>query len=119
MLSPGGSGWLRTLIAAPIFIGSCATMVLLSNARSSNARRHSPRRDMATDGRSLARLHDAIIGNGKTQIASVFGPPHSAAVRGRMGDTWYYPLQPREKLAMAISFDDGKAREVEFFHVPG
>ncbi|HSV13253.1 MAG TPA: hypothetical protein VLI90_03290 [Tepidisphaeraceae bacterium] len=120
---------------APIVIGSCAAVMLLSNARTlgggfkralgsgggaggARARRPSPRPNMATDGRSLAGLRNAILGSGKPQIASVFGPPHSAAIRGGVGDTWYYPLQPREKLAMAISFDDGTAREVEFFHAP-
>jgi len=68
-------------------------------------------------GESLADLRDAIVGNGKQEIASVFGPPRSAAIQGA-ADTWYYPLRKRERLAMAIQFDKGLAREVEFFHPP-
>ena len=62
------------------------------------------------DGGSLERLRHAIVGSGKRQIATVFGPPQSAAIRGSAADTWYYPLRPRERLAMAILFDQGLAR---------
>jgi hypothetical protein len=51
---------------------------------------------------SLPLLAEAIIGNTKAAVASVFGPPRSAAVRGVVksapggnaywqASTWYYP----------------------------
>jgi hypothetical protein len=80
---------------------------------------------------SLPMLAEAIVGNTKAAVASVFGPPRSAALRGvvRAGfgagnaywhaSTWYYPLPRSGALAMAIEFDDDAARRVEFFHAPG
>ena len=79
---------------------------------------------------SLPLLAEAIIGNTKAAVASVFGPPRSAALRGVVkaapggsaywqASTWYYPLPRSGALAMAIEFDDDAARRVEFFHAPG
>jgi hypothetical protein len=114
------------MVITPAVIGSCAAVMLLVNATGVSrwfshrgARRRQPlRRGGRSDPRSLLGLRHAIVGNGKREIASVFGPPHSAAIIGA-GDTWYYPLRPSERLAMAISFEKGTAREVEFFHAPG
>ena len=75
-------------------------------------------------------LADAIVGNTKAAVASVFGPPRSAAVRGVVksggkspafwqASTWYYPLPRNDALAMAIEFDHDAARRVEFFRAPG
>jgi hypothetical protein len=109
--------WLGALFMTPVLIGSFAAFLLMANL--SPYGRPSPRRrGVATDDRSLAGLRDAILGSAKQQIASVFGPPYSAAARGGVGDTWYYPLRASERLAMAISFDHGTARDVEFFHAP-
>ena len=79
---------------------------------------------------SLPMLAEAIVGNTKQAVASVFGPPRSAAVRGVVksagkspafwqASTWYYPLPRNDALAMAIEFDDDAARRVEFFRAPG
>ena len=72
-------------------------------------------------------LHDAILGNSKEAVAAVFGPPPTAvtpegarsSLSGRapsywQADTWYYPLDPREKRAMAVRFERGVAKDVEF-----
>ncbi len=78
---------------------------------------------------SLPLLVDAIIGNSKSAVAAVFGPPRSALVQGPVAigggacafmqaDTWYYPLPKNDGLAMAIEFDDDSARHVEFFTAP-
>lgn len=84
-----------------------------------------------TPEESLPLLADAIIGNTKAAVASVFGPPRSAALRGVVkanaatgngfwhASTWYYPLPKNDALAMAIEFDDESARRVEFFRAPG
>lgn len=118
------------MVVVPAVIGSCAAVILLAKTaitsigleRWRHRRLVRPRaRSLRGPGRgtedSLAGLRDAIVGNGKREISSVFGPPHSAAVRGAH-DTWYYPLRDRERLAMAISFNNDLAREVEFFHPP-
>jgi hypothetical protein len=79
---------------------------------------------------SLPMLADAIVGNTKAAVASVFGPPRTAAVRGVVksggkspafwqASTWYYPLPRNDALAMAIEFDHDAARRVEFFRAPG
>jgi hypothetical protein len=57
-------------------------------------------------------------------VQSVFGPPRAAggvpAVPGQGrqaywdADTWYYALDPDRKTAMAIRFENGVAREVDF-----
>jgi hypothetical protein len=92
----------------------------------------SPRRAARRPGpeESLPMLADAIVGNTKAAVASVFGPPRSAAVRGVVkaggkspafwqASTWYYPLPRNDALAMAIEFDHDAARRVEFFRAPG
>ena len=83
-----------------------------------------------TPEESLPMLAEAIVGNTKAAVASVFGPPRSAAVRGVVkpggktapfwqANTWYYPLPRNDALAMAIEFHDDAARRVEFFRAPG
>ena len=83
-----------------------------------------------TPEESLPMLAEAIVGNTKAAVASVFGPPRSAAVRGAVksggkappfwqANTWYYPLPRNDALAMAIEFHDDAARRVEFFRAPG
>jgi len=77
--------------------------------------------------RSLAILSDAVLGSSKNNIANVFGPPRAAVVAGPVSengdryfqaDTWYYPLARQGTLAMAIAFQEGYARKVEFFAAP-
>jgi hypothetical protein len=89
------------------------------------------RAPMPSAEESLPMLAEAIIGNTKAAVASVFGPPRSAALRGVVkadaasgpgywqATTWYYPLPRSDALAMAIEFDDDSARRVEFFRAPG
>jgi len=95
------------------------------------ASRPSPRTLPPTPDESLPLLAEAIVGNTKAAVASVFGPPRSAALRGVVNasaafttgywhaTTWYYPLPRSRRLAMAIEFDDDNARRVEFFRAPG
>ena len=92
--------------------------------------RHRRRVDKPTPEESLPLLAEAIIGNSRSSVAAVFGPPRGAIVSGpvSLGDagsamwqaqTWYYPLRQQQSLAMAIEFDDDAARHVEFFKAPG
>ena len=93
-------------------------------------RRRGPLGGRPTAEESLPMLAEAIVGNSKAAVASVFGPPRGAAVRGIVksggkapafwqASTWYYPLPRNDALAMAIEFDDDAARRVEFFRAPG
>jgi len=78
---------------------------------------------------SLAILSEAILGSSKSNIADVFGAPRGAVLEGEQpagpdsgflkADVWYYPLPRQGPLAMAIRFDEGFARRVEFFKPPG
>jgi len=78
---------------------------------------------------SLPMLAGAIIGSNKATIESVFGPPRSAAVKDVgvvvqsqqvfwQADTWYYPLPRSGPMALAISFSEDVAMQVEFFSAP-
>jgi hypothetical protein len=69
-------------------------------------------------------LRESILGANKQMVQSVFGPPRAAGgvavvpEQGRQAyweaDTWYYALDPQRKTAMAIRFEQGVAREVDF-----
>lgn len=74
-------------------------------------------------------LTGAIVGSNKATIESVFGSPRSAAVKDVgvvvlsqqifwHADTWYYPLQRSGPIALAISFIEDVATQVEFFSAP-
>lgn len=73
---------------------------------------------------ALPKLRNAIVGNSKTAVASIFGPPRIATFNGPGSsnyldaDTWYYPLRPREQIGMVIRFDADKADAVDFFPAP-
>jgi hypothetical protein len=76
---------------------------------------------------SLPLLADAVLGNSKCAVASVFGPPRGAILEGEVNkhsnywqaDTWYYPLPGNGPLAMVIRFDEDFAEKVEFLSPPG
>jgi hypothetical protein len=99
--------------------------------RGASVRRRSKRLSgKPTAEESLPMLAEAIVGNSKAAVASVFGPPRSAAMRGSVksggkapafwqASTWYYPLPRTDAVAMAIEFDDDAAKRVEFFRAPG
>ena len=88
-------------------------------------RRRSVGRGRPTREESLPMLAEAIVGNSRGAVASVFGPPRNAVVPGTFVDgamptreTWYYPMRQEQNLAMAIEFIDDSARHVEFFSAP-
>ena len=74
-------------------------------------------------------LADAVIGNTKSGVAWVFGPPTSAVLAPNtavvlqanfwQANTWYYPLPSNGPLAMAVEFTDDLARRVQFLRAPG
>jgi hypothetical protein len=80
-----------------------------------------------TRAESLPLLADAVLGNSKCAVASVFGPPRGAILEGDVNkhsnywqaDTWYYPLPKSGPLAMVIRFDEDFAEKVEFLSPPG
>jgi hypothetical protein len=70
-------------------------------------------------------LRTAILGNTKTAVASIFGPPRVATFSGSTAsgnyleaDTWYYAMPAGDRIGMVIQFDDDRAENVEFFHAP-
>ncbi len=74
----------------------------------------------------MKSVREAILGNTKRTIVAGFGAPKAAAREGTalgsasfwQTDVWYYPLDPRKRSIMAITFQDGVANEVEFIR-PG
>jgi hypothetical protein len=79
-----------------------------------------PRRSTATERAarllSLPSLRAAILGHGQQYIADMFGPPPTAS-EGQC-PVWYYPISAIDRMAMSISFHDGRAAIVEFFQAP-
>lgn len=95
--------------------------IVESGGSHAKARKQRPTREQ-----SLPLLAEAIVGNSKSSIASVFGPPRSAVVMHAdvktatywQADMWYYPLPKSGPLAMAIEFIGDDARRVEFLRAP-
>jgi hypothetical protein len=88
---------------------------------SGGARRWKP----PSRAQSLPMLASAIVGCSRGAVAAVFGPPRNAVVCGTYAEgeqpaneTWYYPIQRGQNLAMAIEFREDSARNVEFFRAP-
>jgi len=80
-------------------------------------------------GLSRRSLQQSILGRGKSAVAATCGAPRTAAggkrkvVIGRQpsfwtADTWYYPIDSQAQTAMAVRFEHGIARAVEFFDAP-
>jgi hypothetical protein len=71
-------------------------------------------------------LADAIIGNSKSAVAAVFGPPRGAVAADAKAlaatfwdaDTWYYPLPRSGRVAVAIEFEDDYAKSVQYLMAP-
>ena len=97
---------LAILSRGPIWV---AVRRLLSRPRRSPA-------EQAARLLSLPSLRSAIVGRGQRAVFDMFGPPQAAA--GGLPPVWYYPIHATDRLAMAISFDDDRAVDVEFFHTP-
>jgi hypothetical protein len=123
----------------PLLIGgACAGLVLafrtplVAFVRGFFSGPPEPRRSGGTAlldrGLPLELIRDAILGRGKSAIAAVFGAPRTAAGNARFprparpdfwsADTWYYPIDTERQTAMAVRFDHGIARGVEFFQAP-
>ena len=127
----------RRLIA-PLIVGGVIAAVLLAMRTPivawirgflSSMPSLSQRRAIALldQGLSPESIRDAIVGRGKSAVASHFGRPRTAAadsfrqIRSRdfwNADTWYYPIDTRTQTAMAVRFERGIARTIEFFEMP-
>jgi hypothetical protein len=80
--------------------------------------------------RSLRSLRRAIIGQDKTVILRVFGPPQASADFAALApailvaadraaaDTWYYKLHRGSGQALVVQFDRGIARRAELLRAP-
>jgi hypothetical protein len=113
----GGSGSHAITRSAALGVGAvsgfgaiiamfCGAMALLHVARiAANHQAHER-------ARRLHSLRRAIVGARKNQLISVLGSPRATIGRGdyRTDDTWYYPLDQRRHVALAIEFTNGIAR---------
>src|SRR3954470_11526313 len=54
--------------------------------------------------RRLTMLRSAILGVDKRSVAAALGPPRTSAHQAELvpNDTWYYAIDPRRRLALAI-----------------
>ena len=74
-----------------------------------------------TPEQALPMLAEAIVGNSKATVASVFGPPRGAVMAGSPGlagtywdaDTWYYALPKQEWTTIIIDFAEDYAADVQ------
>jgi outer membrane protein assembly factor BamE (lipoprotein component of BamABCDE complex) len=108
MLGYRRPGWMMLL--TPAAIGSLAVVMVLAKRHRFSLPAETPR------GPKLARLRSAILGSTKRKIASMLGPPR--VTQSGADATWYYPLSKEERLALAISFEQDRARQVEFVRSP-
>jgi hypothetical protein len=69
---------------------------------------------------SLQSLRHAIVGVDKRTIAAALGPPSATVGAGNFwsDNTWYYPLDRIARLALAIEFEQGIARQTEVLRSP-
>ena len=128
---PRASSWTRMLWWGPLLVGGIVTAAVAA-ARGPLRLRRAVRRLLAEprpSGETQQLLREAIVGNDKQLIISVFGPPRTALHRGRGGtraapqqylaaDTWYYPFDHHEKTAVVIEFESGIARRAQFIGAP-
>ena len=127
----------RVVALVPVAIaGLMAALVLSSNSPVQSWLRRvlwSPdaaRRRRARQQRSLASMKQAILGNSKQAVVAVLGAPRTSTYVNRIpvarpdqpvywdADTWYYPLNRRDRSAMAIHFLDGIAQSASVIHSP-
>ena len=87
----------------------CGALTLMHLARATANRQAELR------WRRLQSLRRAIVGARKHQLVSVLGPPRATIGRGdyRADDTWYYAIDPRRHVALAVEFADGIARQTQ------
>jgi len=103
-------------ILAPLVIGSAAFVLsrrglLLRLFRNQNDSRERAR-----------RLSRAIVGNDKHSIAAALGSPQASAGAASpqavfLASTWYYRLDSRHRLAIAIEFENDIARAAHVLHI--
>jgi hypothetical protein len=115
------AGLVTTAVAAQApYFRAAAKKVSGPTRRGRSARR--PRQSQA-----LPMLAEAIVGNTKSAIASVFGPPRGAVIFSKnhcvdatfwKADTWYYSLPEHRRTAIAIDFDEDFASRVQFLRPP-
>src|SRR4051812_45515748 len=124
---------------APLLIGSAMLLVALSGRSRvgqwlrgffdglDHATRRRRQSRLHAEVLSPSRLRELILGRPKAFIAAEFGPPRTAVFSSPTpvaqpafwrGDTWYYAIDPRSELAMAVTFENDQARAVEFFQAP-
>jgi hypothetical protein len=105
--SGGGGGAAAFAIVLAAIAGAVALARLV--------RTFSTQRGGAISSDRLSALRTAIVGVQKQQIAAILGRPRATIGRGNYlsDDTWYYPIDPRHHLALAIQFDHDVAKQTQ------
>jgi hypothetical protein len=140
--TPQGSCARGRSMLGPLIVGAAVAFVSLTGQSKFGAwlrgffsvPRQRPPRDEALRltgaGLPLHAIRDRILGRRKAVVVSTLGPPRTAvASSGPISltnqgafwhaDTWYYPVDAKAQTAMAVTFVDDIAMEVDFFDAPG
>lgn len=100
----GAAGGFGAIIA--MFCGAMALIHLAHVSANRQAQNRS---------RRLESLRRAIVGSRKQQVVAALGAPRATIGRGdyRADDTWYYPIDARRHIALAVEFTHGIARRTQ------
>jgi len=114
-------------LALAVTIGAMV-VALISRARRSRWRRvvdvsraqpgQMSRTRASATSRKLLRLRNAIVGNPRSAVLEIFGPPPAVAGTSAESPTWYYPLDASLRRAIAIDFDGDIACAAQFVDAP-
>lgn len=114
--------------AAGLMFGLVAVIMAFAAADHAVGRLRRVRRDL-NKGIPPGQWSQAILGSSMHAVAAAWGPPplttapkclgaDSATLPYLTADTWYYPINPSRRLAMAIHFARGIARHVQIIRSP-
>jgi hypothetical protein len=103
-------------VLAPILVGGVAIVIMKAGLI---------RRLFSSEEQSFhraQRLSRTILGNSRHAVAAALGPPHGSSGAGSgkatfLASTWYYRLDERHHIALAIEFVNDVAAEARVLHV--
>jgi len=114
--------------AAGLMFGLLAAAMAFGAADHAVGRLRRLRRELGK-GIPPGKWSEAILGCSMQAVATAWGPPPITTAPQRIGadaalpaylaaDTWYYPINPSNKIAMAIHFARGIVRRVQVIRPP-
>ena len=106
-------------VVATVALVAIAFLLLQSQLRHRRPARNARDRN-GESSPSLQSFRNAILGVDKGTILRALGPPPATIGQGiaTRDDTWYYPLDPSQRLALAIQFQDDVARQTAVLRSP-